>query len=350
MAGPGMLRRLVRWLIWALIGLLVGATVLVALVEPGDLGAVLPVTLPAVGLLGGLLWLSRRRQAVDRNRATNPASAGDLIGQLQTSGSGGEGWRRVWLGLVWALIAFLLAAPALVALSNPTDAVKVALPSLIGVGALSGFLRVLRRRPTAPVVLVERDGIPAGAGGAAGSVEGNGSGESGGTVESRGPTVALRLGPAERAALEREKRRVWRLYRLVALASFGGLFLLGLLLGFGLGEPIGLAAALGLPGLVVALAVAACGWWVIRQLERDLAGGLFYRTTGPLWLVTGGKGVSATLELADRAFLIGLPIARKLEKLAWGTLDHTPRAHLLLEARDAQDQVVYRAKDYEPDG
>ena len=48
--------------------------------------------------------------------------------------------------------------------------------------------------------------------------------------------------------------------------------------------------------------------------------------------------------------MVGLLIARRLEKLAWGTLDHTPGGHSVLAARDAQGQVVYRAKGYAPDG
>jgi hypothetical protein len=318
------IRRLVRWLLWAAIGLLAGATLLVAAFSTEELGTVAIVTLPAAALLYGLIRLLSIRLVARPEQlylADTPGTSGSSPAPSLPGASGGL-WRSAARGLVWALIAFLVLAVLLVGIANPADALKTALPALIGIGALSSLLRVLAPRPAGRIVLQEQPGAAAG-----------------------GPTVALHLGPAERLAIYTGIAQAVRLFTGWAIGPAVVLFLLGLLLGSTFGAPLELAAALALPGIVVGLAVGLGGWWTIRRLKRDLAEGLFYRTTGPIQLV--GSRNPWVLELADQAFIVGWPVARPLAALGWGTVDHTPRGHLILEVRDADGQVVYRARGYE---
>jgi hypothetical protein len=55
------------------------------------------------------------------------------------------------------------------------------------------------------------------------------------------------------------------------------------------------------------------------------------------------------LRLADRAFLINTrKEAKALETLRQGTVEYSPRGHVIVAAWDSQGRIVYAAPGYEP--
>jgi hypothetical protein len=115
------------------------------------------------------------------------------------------------------------------------------------------------------------------------------------------------------------------------------------------GEGAGLFVIFAVVGAATAVLIIGISWLSARGAFADARGTTCLRTTGPLEVVQAGPMGGTLLRLADRAFLINTrKEAKALRTLAQGTVEYSPRGHVIVAAWDPSGHIVYAAPGYEP--
>lgn len=109
-------------------------------------------------------------------------------------------------------------------------------------------------------------------------------------------------------------------------------------------------ADLAVPAAIAAgfACVGYAGAWMawVQPIWTDIQGKSFLRATGPVQIaVPTGKYSSGPVgRLADRRVLLGFSGGlEELRNLGWGTVDYSPRGHVILRAWDHAGRSVYEA-------
>ena len=101
-------------------------------------------------------------------------------------------------------------------------------------------------------------------------------------------------------------------------------------------------------GMAVASAALIGGiiWLTtLRPMRRDLQSPTYFRTTGPIQLDYIRNG--HMLRLADQSFMMRTRDgAKELRGLSSGIVDHTPNAHVILAAWNAEGAQVFALSGY----
>ncbi len=162
-------------------------------------------------------------------------------------------------------------------------------------------------------------------------------------------TMAMPMSPDVAAVIGRQGASSWRLMLYLAggLAAF--FIVMGAIAGVmdkTPGEGGVILAFLAAIGVMSAAMIVGISWLTTGMpLSRDVHGTSYLRTTGPIQVVPIFGG--AMLRLADRAFLMKTRTEiSELGKLSDGSVDYSPRAHVILAAWDSQGRSVYRAPGY----
>lgn len=161
-------------------------------------------------------------------------------------------------------------------------------------------------------------------------------------------TVEIPSTEAHRAALARGVRAATWLFGGLAAGFPVVLLGVGLVVASTSSEP-DLAVSLAVTGAIggaIAMIVGGLGWWQVRALRLDLRDGVVLRTTGPVGVTTIRNG--SFLDLADRSFGVAYAVGNAALSADVYRVDHSPRAHYVLEMRDRTGTVVYRDKHYRP--
>jgi hypothetical protein len=166
------------------------------------------------------------------------------------------------------------------------------------------------------------------------------------SAETPAGTVEIPMTPEVNAAIAREYSRAKKWHWILIVAPLVLFFALGLALGTSGDNPeekrqyFVIFAGLGV--FLAALFGLILWLWLVRPVAADLGATSFLRTTGPVELVYIRNGY--VLRLADRAFILrGRECVKPLKALGWGTVDHSPRGHVVLAAWDRQGNSVFVA-------
>ena len=166
------------------------------------------------------------------------------------------------------------------------------------------------------------------------------------------PTIELPMTPDGIAAVSRQLARSQKwMWWLVggALVLFIGMGVVFGISGEGADDRRQMIAIFGGMGLASAAFIGAIVWFsTLGPMRRDLVSPTYFRTTGPVQLVYIRNG--HMLRLADRAFMLRTRDGvKELRALGSGIVDHTPHAHVILAAWNAEGAQVFALKGYTPD-
>ncbi|HMD41391.1 MAG TPA: hypothetical protein VKH15_19035 [Candidatus Acidoferrum sp.] len=111
--------------------------------------------------------------------------------------------------------------------------------------------------------------------------------------------------------------------------------------------------ALGLTGILVLGCAVLIGalWFFAAGLPawRDLRARTYWRTRGPIQVVSMGNGL--ILRLADRAISVSSkgPASSSLRSMDWAVVDYSKHAHVILGVWDFDGKNVFLADGYKPE-
>jgi hypothetical protein len=164
-------------------------------------------------------------------------------------------------------------------------------------------------------------------------------------------TVEVPMSPGAAAAIKLTSRR-----RIMIPTYLGaGFFVFWVLVGAAFaifdqtpGEGATFFGTFALIGVATGVLIIGISYLTARGAMTDATGTTCLRTTGPIQVAPGTIG-GPILQLADRAFMIDARTeAPALRALAQGTVEYSPRGHVIVAAWNAEGRNVYTARGYEP--
>ena len=168
--------------------------------------------------------------------------------------------------------------------------------------------------------------------------------------ETPAATVEMPMSPSAAGVIARQADRNLR----VPIYVSGGFLAFFILLGAVLaavdktpGEGLQFLAWFAAVGVASAVMILGITWLSTRPLVGDKHATFYLRTSGPMQVATMPIGGGAVLRLADRSFVIGsLAEIRALSSIKSGTVEYSPRGHVILAAWDGRGEAVYSAPGY----
>lgn len=164
-------------------------------------------------------------------------------------------------------------------------------------------------------------------------------------------TVEITMTPPAAEAIARQANRSRRIPAYIA-----GVFLV-FFIGIGVvlaavdntpGEGVQFLAWFSGVGLATGVMIVGITWLSTRSLVHDKRATFILRTTGPMQVAPMPFGGGAVLRLADRSFMIGgsLKEIGALRNIDSGTVEYSPRGHVILAAWDSRGALAYSAPGY----
>ncbi|HEY6325404.1 MAG TPA: hypothetical protein VIW73_02665 [Candidatus Cybelea sp.] len=164
-------------------------------------------------------------------------------------------------------------------------------------------------------------------------------------------TVEIPMTPPAAEAIARQVNRSRRIPAYIA----GGLLLFFIGIGGLLaavdntpGEGVQFLAWFSGVGLATGVMIVGITWLSTHALARDKRATFILRTTGPMQVAPMPFGGGAVLRLADRSFMMGGPLKEigALSNIDSGTVEYSPRGHVILAAWDSRGALAYSAPGY----
>jgi hypothetical protein len=115
------------------------------------------------------------------------------------------------------------------------------------------------------------------------------------------------------------------------------------------GEGVQFLAWFSVVGLATGVMIVGITWLSTRALVGDKRATFILRTTGPMQVAPMPFGGGAVLRLADRSFMMGgsLKEIGALRNIDSGTVEYSPRGHVILAAWDSRGTLAYSAPGYD---
>jgi hypothetical protein len=171
-------------------------------------------------------------------------------------------------------------------------------------------------------------------------------------------TQELPLTPEMRGIITQQTQRLRRMSIGIAVATFVIMLAIGIWISAANAsagvEPV---LWLGGAGLLLGLLIWGLVEVVLRRSTgQDLDAGVYCRTDGPIHVVKetredsdGNTRQVSVLILADRRFDVsGRDLNQKLSSVDYGTVEYSPKGHIVFSVRDRTGAVVYARPGYTP--